>query len=163
WIGRPKHYELPYSLVARGPVGLHPHPTSSVEVSTCGRSMGDPRARHPSLSYHPLTYLSGCCLAIKRQVFEKIGLFDEKYFLYFEDLDFCLRAKKAGFKIALEPKVVIFHKLGGSAGRWSKTAIFHNLRSNFIFITKHLGWRRPIGYLYLTALSIKIMIDKAVK
>lgn len=114
-------------------------------------------------SAYTLSYLSGCCLLIKRKVFEKIGLFDERFFLYFEDLDFCLRAKKAGFKIALESKVVILHKLGGSVGRWSKTAIWHNLRSNFIFISKHLGWRRPIGYIYLMALSIKILVDKLIK
>lgn len=111
---------------------------------------------------YTIHYLSGCCLAIKRSVFEKIGLFDEKYFLYFEDLDFCLRAQKAGFKIALDPKVVIFHKLGGSTGRWSKTSIYHNLRSNLLFITKHLGWRRPIGYLYLALLSIKILLTRLI-
>lgn len=125
------------------------------------------RPKHHELPHHtihstpyPIHYLSGCCLLINRKVFDKIGLFDEKYFLYFEDLDFCLRAKKAGFKITLDQKVVIFHKLGGSAGRWSKTSIYHNLRSNFIFITKYLGWRRPIGYLYLLFLSIKIAWDK---
>lgn len=124
------------------------------------------RPKHSELPHHTLYpipytihYLSGCCLAVKRVVFERIGLFDERFFLYFEDVDFCLRAKKAGFKIALDPNVVIFHKLGGSAGRWSKTSIFHNLRSNFIFITKHLGWRRPIGYLYLMLLGIKIIIS----
>ncbi len=115
---------------------------------------------HPTLC--TFDYLSGCCLFIKRKVFEKIGFFDEKYFLYFEDVDFCLRAKRAGFKIALDPKVIIFHKLGGAAGRWSKTSIFHNLRSNIIFTTKYLGWRRPIGYLYLTLLSIKIIFDRLI-
>src|SRR4030042_2218745 len=56
-------------------------------------------------------YISGCCLLIRKRVFEKIGLLNERYFLFFEDADFCLRAKKAGFRIALEPKSMILHKL----------------------------------------------------
>ncbi|KKS04136.1 MAG: putative glycosyltransferase [Candidatus Curtissbacteria bacterium GW2011_GWA2_41_24] len=47
---------------------------------------------------------TGACMLIKRQVFEKIGFFDKKYFLYLEDMDFCVRAKRAGFKIIFEPK-----------------------------------------------------------
>lgn len=132
WTGRPKHYELPYHSCAEA--ACHPSPLRTPD------------------------YLSGCCLAIKREVFDKIGLFDKHFFLYFEDVDFCLRAQKAGFKVALEPKVVIFHKLGGTIGRQSGKNIFHNLKSNFIFINKHLGWRRPIGYLYLAVLSIKIIV-----
>lgn len=50
----------------------------------------------------------GGCL-IKRSVIEKIGLFDEDYFAYFEDVDFCLRAQLQGFKTWYEPKAIIYH------------------------------------------------------
>jgi len=59
---------------------------------------------------------TGACMFVKRKVFEKIGFFDEKYFLYLEDMDFCERTKKAGFKIIFEPKAIIWHKNAGSAG-----------------------------------------------
>uniref|UniRef100_A0A7C4QXC5 Glycosyltransferase family 2 protein n=1 Tax=candidate division CPR3 bacterium TaxID=2268181 RepID=A0A7C4QXC5_UNCC3 len=104
-------------------------------------------------------YVAGCCMLVVRDVFEKIGLFDEKYFMYFEDVDFCVTAKKHGFKVKVDPTSLIYHKLGGSIGRWSKMAIFHNLSSNFIFISKHLGLRRITGYSYLFILTIKIIID----
>lgn len=109
-----------------------------------------------------IDYVSGCCMLVKREVFEKIGLFDERYFFYYEDTDFCVRAKKEGYRISVCPKIVIFHKLGGSIGRWTRKAIYYNLKSNFIFITKHLGWNRPVGYLYLMILSLKIFINKII-
>jgi len=104
-------------------------------------------------------YISGCCLLIKKNVFEKIGLLNEKYFLFFEDVDFCLRAKKAGLKIALEPKSVIFHKL--SEGKKKSLKYFYYLiRSNFIFVNRWINvCKRPLAYLYLLALSIKIFLN----
>ena len=54
-------------------------------------------------------YLSGCALLIKKEVFKKIGLFDERFFLYYEDADFSLRAKKAGFDLLVDPMVRIAH------------------------------------------------------
>ena len=64
----------------------------------------------------PVDFATGACMLIKRQVFEKIGLFDEKYFLYLEDMDFCVRAQKAHFKIIFEPKAILWHKNAGSVG-----------------------------------------------
>lgn len=64
----------------------------------------------------PVDFATGACMLVKRQVFEKIGLFDEKYFLYLEDMDFCVRAQKAHFKIIFEPKAILWHKNAISAG-----------------------------------------------
>jgi hypothetical protein len=61
-------------------------------------------------------FASGCCEMIKREVFEKVGLFDEKYFLYYEDNDLSQRAKKAGFVIYYQPKAYLWHLNAGSTG-----------------------------------------------
>ena len=63
-----------------------------------------------------ITFATGACMLVKRSVFEKIGYFDEKYFLYLEDMDFCVRAKNAGFKIIFEPEAVLWHKNASSSG-----------------------------------------------
>lgn len=60
-------------------------------------------------------FLTGCCLLINRQVFEKIGFLSEKYFMYLEDADFCHRAKLAGFKMAYIPESKIWHINSGSS------------------------------------------------
>lgn len=61
-------------------------------------------------------FATGCCLAITRKTIDRIGLMDERYFLYYEDVDWSLRAKNAGFNIVVEPKSVIYHKNAGSTG-----------------------------------------------
>ena len=84
-----------------------------------------------------VTYVSGCCMLIKKEVFKKIGLFDDNFFLYYEDADFCLRAKKSGFAITLVPSVVIDHLLSKSAGKMSSVAIRHLLKSAIYFGRKY--------------------------
>jgi len=63
-----------------------------------------------------IDFSSGCCMIIKKEVFEKVGFFNEKYFLYYEDNDYSQRAKKTGYKIVYAPKAVLWHKNAGSAG-----------------------------------------------
>lgn len=61
-------------------------------------------------------FSSGCCMAIKREVFEKVGFLNEKYFLYYEDNEYSQRVKKAAYKIIYAPKAVLWHKNAGSVG-----------------------------------------------
>jgi GT2 family glycosyltransferase len=107
-----------------------------------------------------IDYVSGCAMLIKRPVFEKIGLLNERFFLYFEDVDFCLRAKKAGFNVALEPKSMIFHQL--SEGKEKPFFCqYHLLLSNLIFINIWVPFfRRPIAYLYFFFLSLKMILNR---
>lgn len=61
-------------------------------------------------------FASGCCMFIKKEVIDAIGVFDDRYFLYYEDADFSYRAKKNGFSILFAPKAIVWHKNAGSAG-----------------------------------------------
>jgi len=107
-----------------------------------------------------IDYVSGACMLIRRKVFEKIGFLNEKYFLFFEDPDFCLRTKKAGFKVVLEPKSVIIHNL--SEGKKKPFYYFYHLfRSNLIFINIWVPfYRRPVTYLYLWLLGFKMLLNR---
>ena len=60
-------------------------------------------------------YVTACGVLIRREVFETIGLFDEQYFMYFEDADFCRRARRAGFGIWCVPAAHMWHKVSLSA------------------------------------------------
>ncbi len=60
-------------------------------------------------------FVTGCSMMISAKAFEKIGKLDEKYYLYLEDLDFSLRAKRAGFKLVFAPGSVVWHKNAGSS------------------------------------------------
>ena len=61
-------------------------------------------------------FATGCCFLITKNTLAKIGIFDDKYFLYYEDNDLSQRAKKEGFNVYYIPKAVIWHKNAGSTG-----------------------------------------------
>lgn len=64
----------------------------------------------------PIDWLPGASLIIRREVFESIGLMDEGYFLYYEETDFCLQAKRAGWECWYVPQSRVMHILGQSTG-----------------------------------------------
>ncbi len=61
-------------------------------------------------------FVTGCSMMIARAVVESVGLLDDAYYLYLEDLDYCLRAKRAGFTLVYQPTSVIWHVNAGSSG-----------------------------------------------
>ncbi|MCX6793698.1 MAG: glycosyltransferase family 2 protein [Candidatus Gottesmanbacteria bacterium] len=62
-------------------------------------------------------FVTGCSMMVRRSVFDRIGMLDDRYYLYLEDLDFCLRAKKAGFTLHYVPASVLWHVNAGSSAR----------------------------------------------
>ena len=69
---------------------------------------------HPNFSMQQVDYVCGCALFAKKQVFQTIGLLEAKFFLLWEEADFCFRAKRAGFEIWTAPKAKIWHKVSAS-------------------------------------------------
>ena len=93
-------------------------------------------------------FVSGCCMLIKKEVFAKAGLFDEGYFLYLEDVDFCLKAKQAGFKAVLDPNIIIGHKVSASLNSPLKK-IPYSFKSNLRLIYKWTPLRRkPLAFFH---------------
>jgi N-acetylglucosaminyl-diphospho-decaprenol L-rhamnosyltransferase len=107
-----------------------------------------------------LDWASFACIAIRRDVFDRIGLLDEGYFMYFEDMAFCRKATQAGFTIAYQPEASVVHLRGGSSPvkeatkqRKRRPIYYANARSHyfrtFYGVTGHfianLLW--TIGYL----------------
>jgi len=63
-----------------------------------------------------IDFASGCCVMFKRKTLEKVGLFDEKYFLYFEDADLSQRIQRAGYALYFAPEAVVWHFNAASSG-----------------------------------------------
>jgi GT2 family glycosyltransferase len=86
-------------------------------------------------------YASGCCLLAKRSTVERIGLLDESYFMYSEDADWCMRARRAGFRIMYEPRARVWHKVSVSAGgHLSSFKLRNKFVSNFRFFSRYASW-----------------------
>ena len=109
-------------------------------------------------------WTSFACVLIRRQVFEDIGLLDEEFFMYFEDVDFCKRAREAGWNIIHNPEAHVVHLRGGSSPVKSQAAkkkrlprYFYESRSRYYYkhfgrfglfranIYWHLGWLVAMG------------------
>ncbi|OGI25602.1 MAG: hypothetical protein A3J76_06010 [Candidatus Moranbacteria bacterium RBG_13_45_13] len=97
--------------------------------------------RQPALQeeiFFEAGWVSGGALLARRDIFEKAGKFDENYFMYFEDVDLCLRVKKLGYKIIVSPLAHVFHESGKSfvSEREKKR---HYYASQDYYLRKHFG------------------------
>lgn len=100
---------------------------------------------------------TGCCMLVKKEVFEKVGLFEDKYFLYYEDSDLCMRARKKGYKILYVPKSVVWHKnAGSSGGSGSQLQDYYITRNRLLFGFKFAPIRSRIA---LFRESIKLFFN----
>lgn len=85
-----------------------------------------------------VNFASGCSMLIKQEVFEKVGLLPEDYFMYFEDLDFCLMIQNAGYKLWYENDAIMYHKVSiSSGGEDSPFSILWLTKSHVRFIKKY--------------------------
>ena len=90
---------------------------------------------------HEVDYATGCCMLIKRELFEEIGLLDEAYYIYTEDVDFSFKAQAAGYKVVFEPRSLIWHKVSSATGgAFSFFKIKNKFRSNMRFFIIYASW-----------------------
>ena len=91
-------------------------------------------------------FASGCCMLVKREVFEKVGFFDEKFFLYYEDSDLCERIRRAGYSMMYSPKAILWHKNAGSAGgSGSKLQDYYITRNRLLFGIRYAPFRSKLA------------------
>ncbi len=96
--------------------------------------------------------VSGCLMAVKRRVFEEIGLLDDAFFAYFEDVDFCLRVwDETDFRILYTPEALIYHKFSASTAGNARAKALLYTRNQYRLMLKHFRithlWRTAPGFL----------------
>jgi N-acetylglucosaminyl-diphospho-decaprenol L-rhamnosyltransferase len=95
-------------------------------------------------------WVSGACLAVRRELFEQLGGFDERFFMYYEDADLCRRVHEAGFDVRYEPSVEVVHVGAASAPRARMIPTMTD--SRILYARKHGGARGEAVERALTAL-----------
>jgi GT2 family glycosyltransferase len=104
--------------------------------------------RSPTFGRYNLTYVDadlpievdsvcGACMLVRRSVIERVGMLDERFFMYGEDLDWCLRARDAGWTVRYEPSVVVQHQHGAASRQRALRTTFHFFRAMDLFYRKH--------------------------
>lgn len=93
-------------------------------------------------------YAPTCCVLFDRSVFERVGMMDERYFVYWDDTDFLWRMKRAGMKLVVDPSIILLHKVSSSTGgRLSDFTIRYVFRNQIFFTRKFhgVGWAAYSG------------------
>lgn len=106
---------------------------------------GIPVAEYPrSRRAVQLDYVTGCAMLIHRSVFDRIGLFDEEFFMYYEDADFCHRAVNSGCRIIGVPSARVFHKVSRSSMKDPALASYWRAFGLVRFVGKHFADFNPV-------------------
>jgi N-acetylglucosaminyl-diphospho-decaprenol L-rhamnosyltransferase len=88
-------------------------------------------------------WVSGAAMFLRRSAAEKVGGFDENYFMYVEDVDLCWRLKRAGFKVTYHPSFKLIHHIGRTSSQQSMRMLYEHHRSMYIFFRRrYTGWRK---------------------
>ncbi len=99
-------------------------------------------------------YATGCCMLIRREVWETVGYFDKKFYMYYEDLDLSIRASRKGYGIYYVPQAYLWHKNAVSAGgAGSETQIYYITRNRMLIGMRYAPWRTKLA-LYREALNL---------
>jgi N-acetylglucosaminyl-diphospho-decaprenol L-rhamnosyltransferase len=108
-------------------------------------------------SERPVGWLSGSCLLVRRAAFEAIGGFDERYFLYMEDVDLGDRLGRAGWLNVYAPSAEVLHHKGHATGRDPARNLAAHHRSTYMFLAdRHAGWwRAPLRWTMRGALAAR--------
>jgi N-acetylglucosaminyl-diphospho-decaprenol L-rhamnosyltransferase len=112
-------------------------------------------------------WVSGACMLVRREAYEAAGRFDAGYFMYFEEMDFCLRLAKAGWRVVYDPGAEVTHILGGSTRRAPYRKVWNHHRSALRFYRRrYAGDPRllllPVVALFLAARGLVSLARTAI-
>lgn len=124
--------------------------------------------RHSTATPFEADWVSGACLLFRRRLLEQLGGLDERFWMYWEDADFCYRAKQGGWRVFCVPEAVVVHHEGrssGGRGNW-KTIVEFN-RSAYRYYRKHyLKPRHPatvLAAVFLSMRTVALLCARAVR
>lgn len=107
-------------------------------------------------------WLSGACLLVRREAFDEVGGFDDKFFMYFEDVDLCARIGRAGWRIVYAPSSELMHVGGHSTDAVNRTMIKVHHESAYKYLAaRYTGWYlAPLRFTLLVGLRLRASITR---
>jgi GT2 family glycosyltransferase len=93
-------------------------------------------------------FVSGACFLARAAALEHVGLLDDRFFLYGEDIDWSVRIRQAGLRLAYAPDAEVWHKGSATVLGGSPMHDYHNVRSSLMLVLKHHRWRAPVAVAY---------------
>jgi len=103
----------------------------------------------------PTAYAHGAAMMVSRWVLEQVGSMDEGFFLYYEELDWCERIRKAGFSVWVEPRARVYHKESLTVEKLGTLKTYYLNRNRVWFMRRNYGgWRLAVFYVFLFLVTI---------
>jgi GT2 family glycosyltransferase len=106
-------------------------------------------------------WISGCALLVRREVVEQVGALDERFFYYWEETEWCLRAKRAGWHIHHVPGAKLWHKGVQRDYAPNPSVTYYNTRNRFLMLAKHQA--PPLVWLAAWADTVRTLTSWTVK
>ena len=103
---------------------------------------------------HPTPYAHGAAMVVKRAAMEEVGLMPDCYFLYYEEYDWSMMFRRAGYEIWYEPACTIYHKESKSTGKNSPLKTYYITRNRLLFAKRNI----PVCYRYFTYFYIGAVV-----
>lgn len=114
---------------------------------------------------HPTPYAHGAAMMVRRKAVDKAGLMPECYFLYYEELDWSMMMRRAGYDIWYEPAATIYHKESQSTGQNSPLRTFYITRNRLLYVKRNVdNIEKYISFIYLICIvAVKDMFKYMLK
>lgn len=101
----------------------------------------------------------GCAMMVKKTVIDKVGMFPEKFFIYYEEWDWSARILKAGYKIFYQPKGLIYHKESITMGKQSAIKVYYHTRNRILYMRRNTSFPQLAAF---TAFFLVFTVPKSV-
>lgn len=127
-----------------------------------GRTSGighkeDDKGQHDKSGYTHGAH--GCAMMVKKEVIEKVGMFPEKFFIYYEEWDWSARILKAGYTIFYQAKGLIFHKESVTMGKESAIKVYYHTRNRILYMRRNTS---TLQFIFFSAFFIFISTPKSI-
>ena len=103
----------------------------------------------------------GCAMMVKREVIEKVGMFPEKFFIYYEEWDWSARIKKAGYRIYYAAQGLIYHKESITMGKQSPIKVYYHTRNRILYMRRNSSVPQFMAFMaFFTLLTVPKTVFK---
>jgi GT2 family glycosyltransferase len=125
------------------------------KTDRCGAEVRD---QGPAEPVREVDYITACAVLLRREVIEQVGLLDPRFFIYYEETDWCVRARRAGWRILYCPHARIWHKVSAAMGTTSPATDYYFNRNRLLFLAKNLsGPRRALALTWSVARELVLI------
>lgn len=129
-----KYFDQPNTIQYAGFNPMSNFTGRTTSIGTHEEDKGQHDVSGPTFGAH------GCAMLVKKEVIDRVGMFPEKFFLYYEEWDWSARILKAGFKIWYTAQAVIFHKESLSVGKANPMKVYYHTRNRILYMRRNAGF-----------------------